>query len=73
MTAISMTYVSWPHRFVSPVAEIVQRGLCGHKLLKRRQLGLQATSDPCKLLIRLILLAWLTALDDFRNWLQLGL
>jgi hypothetical protein len=26
-----------------------------------------------KLLIELALWAWLAALDDFRNWLQLGL
>jgi hypothetical protein len=68
-TAISMTYVSWPHRFVQPVAKIVQYGPTNRNVLTRSHLHQRTRRRLCKLLILLPLMAWLAALDDFRNWL----
>ena len=54
---------------VQPVAEIVQCGLRSHKVLNCNQIDRPMKVDPRNLLILLVLLAWLAALDDFRNWL----
>jgi hypothetical protein len=37
------------------------------------ELAIEANAVACKLLILVVLQARLAALDDFRNWLQLGL
>jgi hypothetical protein len=54
---------------VQPVAEIVQCGLRSHNVLNCKQIDHLTKADPHNLLILLVLLAWLAALDDFRNWL----
>ena len=55
--------------FAQPVADIVQCGLSGRNVLRRNYLGPHARASHRKLLILLVLLVWLAALDDFRNWL----
>ena len=52
-----------------PVADIVQCGLRGRNVLRRNYLVRHASVSNRKLLISLVLLVWLAALDDFRNWL----
>jgi hypothetical protein len=66
-TAISMTYVSWPHR------KIVQCGLDDRKQLSGNHFLARPSHDASNLLILLSLRSWLAALDNFRNWLALGL
>jgi hypothetical protein len=63
-TAISMTYVSWPHRFVQPVAKIVQYGPSSRNVLTRSHLHHRTRRRICKLLILLPLMAWLLRLDS---------
>jgi hypothetical protein len=48
---------------------MVQCGLSSLNTLRRSRLDHRFDLWQHKLLILLILLAWLAALDDFRNWL----
>jgi hypothetical protein len=50
-------------------SEVVQYGLTATKTLSNNHLGTGVLRGFCKMLIRLVLRAWLAALDDFRNWL----
>jgi hypothetical protein len=58
---------------VQLVADIVQCGCDTLKVLRRNDLIVKPRATDCNRLILLILLVWLAALDDFRNWLTLGL
>src|SRR5262245_25514093 len=51
------------------VANIVQGGLDSRNLLRCRRFVGETNRRNGKLLILLALRAWLTVLDDFRNWL----
>jgi hypothetical protein len=57
-TEISMTYVSWPHRFVQPVAKIVQCGLDDCKQLSGNHFLDRPSHDASNLLILLSLRTW---------------
>jgi hypothetical protein len=52
-----------------PVAEIVQHGPTYCKLLTDKAYLTRASRQSRNLLILLILIGWLTSLDNFRNWL----
>ena len=57
------------HHLIEPVADIVQSGPYARNTLRINDLCRQNKAHPCKSLILLDLLGWLTTLDDFRNWL----
>ena len=54
-------------------SKIVQRGRRVPKARLLTDLDDTVASNPRNLLILLILQVWLTSLDNFRNWLRLGL
>ena len=54
-------------------SKIVQRGLDTRETIEGQALTTSLAGASRKLLIMTALLGWLAALDDFRNWLQLGL